>query len=410
MPPDPYANTRTPTSSADLRSQDQARDKQARIAAAKLANPPGPAQQAGSGQISNRSPILPLATDRQDFAGASQRQFRNAQPQTTGSAPDVYAPPADWRGKQYVNNPPPGGNQRPDYSGPKLIPMDTKGAIAPRAQPGESDAQTPGRFDAALKRNIDLYSTRYTQPAQEDNQPTPGREALLDSAMSPAGQAEAAASDRQRIEQQYAPDSLVLKEGDGTFNTAPAKVAVAGKVTQAQPFQYKAAPLPGNENWRQQIAQAFPDVMKAGTDQNKAFVEAMKMDGDPNNAMQIATRLFSQPGSGNAAIAKTPPAAPSAKPPGAGKAAPLSTEADFFAGNTTPEQDYRDQQAREVARASGDVQTAQAKSDARLAPPAGREIAPGTTGEIGAPKPRPAKYGTTVDPKRPSRLKLDPYS
>jgi hypothetical protein len=417
-----------------------ARQQRKAVQAEKRAvTPPTAANAPGSGQITDPSPILPLATENPDFAGASQRRLRGAaQPQSaapaTGainymgqpiqsapSAPDVYAPPSDWRGKQGVANPPPTGNLAPRTFTQITLPSRARNPYDFASGRGTTaDAERWQRNNSGSIRS-QVYNPRtwtsQIQPGTETNLQGPEIQRELD----------AAAGDDVGTTGQMRAEIAKAQGTEGRTKTQYGTVQVKGMVPKAEAVASsgatQAAPA---ADWQQSVIQRHAAIGRKGPE-NDAYVaayKAKKAAGEDFDPVALADEIMQQMQQPPAlALNQTaqqpmldvysPLAAPltaAATPPGAGKPNAY-TPTTPAKPNNTPYQDYRDQQARDVELATAEVERAQMKDDAKLASPQGVQIAPETSGEIGAPKPRPPKYGTTPSRTgRPNRLKVDPYS
>jgi len=311
---DRYAPTKTPTQIA--------REQRKAIQAEKRAVAPKQAQnQPGSGQLTPNTYAMPAVP-------------------RPSQLPQRTAPAAG--GVTSVANPPPTGNLAP-----QRVTTVQLGSTARNPYDFASGRGTTADAERWQKQNGGSISSRIYTPTSS-NAPTPGREAMLDAAMSPEMQAQkaqqTASNDMMRIEQQYGttttqqrrPATTASESGAGRFPRgnaqSPGMIATSttvdsqepGSATSAKPFQYAAQPTQENQNWRQTLLSKHPKIGIAGSPENEAFVAAFKQHGDPNRAMETADQLFEQ------ASAKKIAAAEGA---GATEFAPLSTEADTFAGD-----------------------------------------------------------------------------
>lgn len=218
------------------------------------------------------------------------------QPQITSGAtqPPVAAQP------QSVANPPPTGNIAPQYKTQVQL-QNPKAYVNPYATGRESAAD----FDTGLARSMAFAAPHDSTvaPAAPVNLPTPNREAMLDAALAPQQQQQAEQTGQQnelaRIEQ--------------TFGTP--------KPATPAPRQLSVAPE--NPNWQQEAIAANPEIAKAGSPANIAFIEQFwSRGGNPNLASALAAEQVmggQPPGAGSAPIAQQP----TPQPPGEMQGPPM---------------------------------------------------------------------------------------
>ena len=366
---DPYA----------LRAERKAKDKEARIAAAKLGNPPGLQNQPGSGQLTPNTYAMP----------AVPRAWQL--PQRTASATS---------GPIGGANPPPVGNQAS-----QRVTTVQLGSTARNPYDFASGRGTPEDYMRWEKANRGSIGTR-TITAQEQAMAgkKPAERNYDQLFMTPAEIAERDYNQRDqenyRIEQKYGaefseqrrPPTTASESGAGRFPRGKAKVpefldpvntgintphnAPWRAESQAQngykPVQWSEAK---NPEWRTELRQKHKWVDDVNDERQKQFVAMMRQNPDPNSAMEGADAIAAQAESPQQPPALAlnqsaqqpmldvyrPLAAPSTAaattPPGAGTPAPLSTEADAFA-ETQPTPAASNQTATLTGSAQSEVDAA----------------------------------------------------
>lgn len=239
-----YEPTQNPRAAAN------AKDREARIAAAKLRNPAGPQNQPGSGQLTPNTYAMPAAPR------PSQLPQRTA-PAASGTAG--------------VTNPPPAGNLAPQTF--------TQITLASRARNPYDFASGRGTTADAerwQRNNSGSIRSQVYNPRTWTPQIQPGTETNL---QSPEIQREldAAAGDDVGTTNQMRAEIAKAQGTEGRTKTQYGTVQVKGMVPKAEAVvsagATQAAPA---ANWQQSVMQKHEAIGQAGSPENAAYVAAYK--------------------------------------------------------------------------------------------------------------------------------------
>lgn len=306
---DPYA----------LRAERKAKDKEARIADAKLRNPPGLQNQPGSGQLTPNVYAMP----------AVPRAWQL--PQRTASATS---------GPIGVANPPPVGNQASqrvttvqlgstarnpyDFASGRGTPEDymrwekaNRGSISTRTITAQEQAMAGKKpaernYDQLFMTPAEIAERDYNQRDQENYrieqkygtkefQPRPASQPLLAPNKTPDF---SKVSSADPFAENYSPTEAALGDRAGKFSSAGLDVNTGINTPHNAPWRAESQAQNGykpvqwgpakNPEWRTELRQKHKWIDDVNDERQKQFVAMMRQNPDPNSAMEGADAIAAQ--------------------------------------------------------------------------------------------------------------------